>query len=448
MKITGVIHVGAHYGEEDQDYLRHGIQTRHYFEPMPESFAILTQRVGGANTYNCALGSKEGLATMYVESHNKGQSNSLLEPGTHLKHYPLIKFDNQIQVIVALLDSLEISNCNLLNMDVQGFELEVLKGATETLQHVEYIYTEVNTDEVYKGCGKLDEMDAYLSDFTRVELAMTGQGWGDALYIRKRAQMIAVPEDYRPHHPLQYPPDNDLIFEEWYAQQPHPPCERVYLPIFWTSYYCKWNYGKNQGAINRLQNYLNNLDRSKKYYTIVQYDDGILNNLSHLDIKVFASAGNRIDYPLPLICKPHRFTPAPVKDIFCSYIGGNNHPIRKNLMQYQNKTHWYISDRVHSLQHYCDIMSRSKYVLCPRGYGKTSFRIMEALQYGAIPVYISDEFIEPHYDFSYGIKVTNPGPELDEMLHMSEELVAMKPQEAFEKYFTYEANLKIIHENI
>ena len=43
-----------------------------------------------------------------------------------------------------------------------------------------------------------------------------------------------------------------------------------------------------------------------------------------------------------------------------------------------------------------EVSSRSKYMLCPRGYGTTSYRLYEAFQYGAVPVYISDEFWLPY----------------------------------------------------
>jgi len=444
MNITGVIHVGGHYGEEDNDYLNHGIRNRYYFEANPALFDTLVANTPGAKQYCTAIGSTPGILPMHVETYNQGQSSSLLKPGTHLKHYPLITFNEQIEVPVQQLDSFDITDCNFMNLDVQGYELEVLKGAKETLRHVDYVYTEVNTEDVYEGCGKLPDMDAFLSEFQRVETVMTGQGWGDALYIRRRSSSTQpVPAEFRPHHPMQYPSDNDLIFEEWYAQQAHPVTERIYLPVFWTSYYCKHKYGKDANAIRHLQTFLNSLDRSKKYYTILQYDDGILNDISHLDIKVFAACGNRIDYPLPLICKPHGFAFPPVKDIFCSYIGTNNHFLRARIMQYQHQPGWYISAQPHSLRSYCEMMARSKYVLCPRGYGATSFRIMEALQYGAIPVYISDVFILPHNYFEYGVLVEQPDEKLPTQL---ESITGLMPaREAFEKYFTYEANKTIIH---
>ena len=46
-------------------------------------------------------------------------------------------------------------------MDVQGYELEVLKGATETLKHVDYVYCEVNRDEVYEGNAYVEEIDEF-----------------------------------------------------------------------------------------------------------------------------------------------------------------------------------------------------------------------------------------------------------------------------------------------
>jgi len=42
------------------------------------------------------------------------------------------------------------------------------------------------------------------------------------------------------------------------------------------------------------------------------------------------------------------------------------------------------------VQNYAETLCRSVFALCPRGYGRTSFRMYEAMQLGAIPVYIYD----------------------------------------------------------
>jgi hypothetical protein len=71
-------------------------------------------------------------------------------------------------------------------MDVQGFELEVLKGGTKTLEHVDYVYCEVNRDEVYENNALVEELDEFLGEYgmKRVETDWAGEIWGDALYIR------------------------------------------------------------------------------------------------------------------------------------------------------------------------------------------------------------------------------------------------------------------------
>ena len=67
-------------------------------------------------------------------------------------------------------------------------ELKALKGMEAYLSNVDYIYTEVNCDYVYKDCGLVTEIDDYLKTFglERVETRWyLDFKWGDAFYIRK-----------------------------------------------------------------------------------------------------------------------------------------------------------------------------------------------------------------------------------------------------------------------
>jgi len=179
-KIKGFIHVGGHIGEEISLYKKY-TNNIHMFEPQEECFDKIDPTV---KKYCVALGETEGQMNFYIA--NNKQSSSLLEPKDHLKKHPEVKFLGEKQVIVKKLDSYEISDCNFLNMDTQGFELEVLKGSKKTLEYIDYIYTEVNTSEIYKNCAFLEDLDSFLLDFTRVETKMYGDsGWGDAFYIRK-----------------------------------------------------------------------------------------------------------------------------------------------------------------------------------------------------------------------------------------------------------------------
>ena len=139
MIITGVIHIGGHYGEEVQDYIDEGIQQIILFEPLSENFNILKEKAGNLNAniegFQVALGAKKGTATMYV-SDNESQSSSILEPAIHLTHHPHVKFPTTEEVEVDLLDEYDCKEYTFINMDVQGYELAVLKGAPETLKHI------------------------------------------------------------------------------------------------------------------------------------------------------------------------------------------------------------------------------------------------------------------------------------------------------------------------
>ena len=87
---SGVIHAGAHHGQEYQFYLEtfgENIST-HWFEPDPKNFLHLSKNLGEREncfTYNCALGSEEGELQFWVESDNNGESSSLLKPKARLE---------------------------------------------------------------------------------------------------------------------------------------------------------------------------------------------------------------------------------------------------------------------------------------------------------------------------------------------------------------------------
>ena len=73
-----------------------------------------------------------------------------------------------------------------MNLDIQGAELLALKGAGEILKHIDYIYTEVNVNELYEGCALLPELESFLKKrgFKIFAIEMTQHGWGDAFFVK------------------------------------------------------------------------------------------------------------------------------------------------------------------------------------------------------------------------------------------------------------------------
>lgn len=196
MNIKGIIHVGAHYGEEVIDYVNSGVNEIVLFEPLENNFNVLSERMKNIDAnikmHKIALGSEISTATMYV-SDNEAQSSSILLPNVHLTHHPNVSFPDMEEVNVDILDNFNCKNCNYLHIDVQGYELEVLKGSTKTLNHVDYVYCEVNRDEVYEGNAFVEEIDEFLKQYSmeRVETDWMGQIWGDALYIKKNSYKVS-----------------------------------------------------------------------------------------------------------------------------------------------------------------------------------------------------------------------------------------------------------------
>jgi FkbM family methyltransferase len=192
MKISGVIHIGGHYGEEVGSYVEQGINDIVLFEPLKENFEILKKNVSNFDAniegHRVALGNSNGNITMNLSS-NGLESSSILKPKLHLELYPDITFDNTEEVEIKKLDDYNYSNYNFMNMDVQGYELEVLRGGSNTLQYIDYLYCEVNRNEVYEGNAYIQELDDYLSSYSmkRVETSWWDNGdWGDALYIKEK----------------------------------------------------------------------------------------------------------------------------------------------------------------------------------------------------------------------------------------------------------------------
>ena len=90
---------------------------------------------------------------------------------------------------MARLDDLGIDfdKYNFISIDVQGYELEVFKGAQNSLRHIDYIVSEINKAELYENCAKVDELVEFLVPygFELVEENWIGGTWGDGLFIKR-----------------------------------------------------------------------------------------------------------------------------------------------------------------------------------------------------------------------------------------------------------------------
>ena len=170
LKIDGVVDVGGNTGQFAQRLLSIWPTIPMVsFEPDPLPFAELLRlqdSYGSFKAENCALGREEGNASFFRSGFSP--TSSLMEPtDEQLKHFPKAQTSGVIEVIVSTLDQMLINHLVgterlLLKIDVQGFEKEVLLGATETLRRVSLIYIELSFVEYYQGQPLFDEVYRYM----------------------------------------------------------------------------------------------------------------------------------------------------------------------------------------------------------------------------------------------------------------------------------------------
>jgi FkbM family methyltransferase len=192
IKPRGVIHIGGNRGEEIPIYLELGIDRQLWFEGNPEICLKLQENLANnpnAYAYNYCVGNENRKVTLHI-SNNDGQSSSILELGTHKTAHPEVKFTKDVEVEMIRIEDYiykGIENYDFLNIDIQGYELEALKGMGDMLHDIKWAYLEVNKEPLYVGCALVEEIDAYLEKygFARVETKWCGNtGWGDACFIK------------------------------------------------------------------------------------------------------------------------------------------------------------------------------------------------------------------------------------------------------------------------
>jgi FkbM family methyltransferase len=196
-KVTpkSVLHIGAHVAEELIDYEKANWgEDKVYFIEAQESLATeLQERISSerVKVINAVVWGKSGIKkTFHITSNS--ESSSLLNLKEHSRKYPQIKEVYSYLVSTSRVDDLipDRIKFDFVNLDIQGAELEALKGLGLHALNVDWIYTEINKIELYEGCALVGQLDAYLDTlgFFRADTCwVPGKGWGDALYLRKRS---------------------------------------------------------------------------------------------------------------------------------------------------------------------------------------------------------------------------------------------------------------------
>jgi len=167
-RIDVVLDVGAGDGAWAQALRESGYAGRIVsFEPLPESYAALDRRRDGLwEAHRVALGAEAGRRELR-RSANRVSSSLLRMTERHLQSAPDSFVTESIEVDTARLDDLALggrAERGYLKIDVQGAELDVLRGASATLPWIRLIEAELSTVELYEGQALIGEVIQYVQE--------------------------------------------------------------------------------------------------------------------------------------------------------------------------------------------------------------------------------------------------------------------------------------------
>lgn len=170
-RISAVLDVGASVGEYAQSLRWAGYRGRIVsYEPLPAMFERLNTRAAGDPKWLArpvALGSAPGTANLHVAG-DMVSSSLLPQLPPMAAAAPQAWHLGDERVTVTTLDDerrhWSSDDRLLLKLDVQGYELEVLRGASRTLESVAAVEVELSLQALYAGQPAFGDQVAVLRD--------------------------------------------------------------------------------------------------------------------------------------------------------------------------------------------------------------------------------------------------------------------------------------------
>lgn len=142
------------------------------FEPLEKTaikFNKLFESDKQITLFKSAIGQKEENVVMHVSNRddsssllNIGKNQTTIFPGTEEKHKEEIK----VASLNHYLSKEDLVQPVFVKIDVQGFELEVLKGSVDLLEYFDYIYVECSFIELYEKQALADEVITFLNNYS------------------------------------------------------------------------------------------------------------------------------------------------------------------------------------------------------------------------------------------------------------------------------------------
>lgn len=150
LPIRTIFDVGANVGKKTRIYRKLFPEATIYcFEPTPGPFEKLSQwaatQSGKVAAMNLALSSMPGNATVYWNLEHSGGS-SLRQPGANSGgpgSENIRKVEAKVETLDRVAEKLDLRDEIFVKIDVEGHDLEVIRGGTELLRRASAVIVEI-----------------------------------------------------------------------------------------------------------------------------------------------------------------------------------------------------------------------------------------------------------------------------------------------------------------
>jgi FkbM family methyltransferase len=127
------------------------------FECDPHYIAIIKEKQLPIQLVEAAVAARNGTTILYqsfIADEHAG-SSSIRKPKNHLKEFTHVEFPNTTRVKTVSLDSFcaveGIDHIDFIWVDIQGAEIDMIRGGQKTLSQTRYMLTEYSNNELYEG---------------------------------------------------------------------------------------------------------------------------------------------------------------------------------------------------------------------------------------------------------------------------------------------------------